>query len=131
MYTMGRGNEDISKGRKDVMAEMTKEIPKRSEVPKELTWNLESIFATDDEWEEELAALKSEIPKIKEFQHTLEDSAEQLYNLFTYQDELTERLGKLFTYAHMRYDEDTTNDFYQALNQKAENVLTLFSSNMS
>src|SRR5699024_8672872 len=104
---------------------------KRSEVPKELTWNLESIFRTDEEWEEELEALKQEIPKIKTFQHTLGDSANQLYSLFAYQDQLSERLGKLFTYAHMRYDEDTTNDFYQAVNQKAENLLTLFSSHMS
>src|SRR5699024_7126752 len=34
-------------------------------------------------------------------------------------------------YAHMRNDQDTTNDFYQALNQKAESLLTLFSSTMS
>src|SRR5699024_12676570 len=42
-----------------------------------------------------------------------------------------ERLGKLYTYAHMRYDQDTTNSAYQAMNQKAESVLTTASSNMS
>src|SRR5690625_6136716 len=31
----------------------------------------------------------------------------------------------------MRYDQDTTNAFYQAMNQKAESILTLASSNMS
>src|SRR5699024_10637320 len=41
------------------------------------------------------------------------------------------RLGKLYTYAHMRYDQDTTNSTYQAMNQKAESVLTAASSNMS
>lgn len=113
------------------MAEMTKEIPKRSEVPEELTWDLETIFKTDDLWEEEFEALKADIPKIKEFQNTLGDSATQLANMFKMQDELSERMGKLFTYAHMRNDQDTTNDFYQALNQKAESLLTLFSSTMS
>lgn len=113
------------------MAEMTKEIPKRSEVPKELTWDLESIFESDDLWEKEFESLKAEIPKIKAFQHTLGDSAAQLTAMFKLQDELSERLGKLFSYAHMRNDQDTTNDFYQALNQKAESLLTLFSSAMS
>lgn len=113
------------------MAEMTNEVPKRSEVPEELTWNLESIFETDELWEEELEALKQEIPALQEFQHTLGDSGSRLLALFQKQDALSERVGKLFTYAHMRYDEDTTNDFYQALNQKAENLLTLFSSQMS
>src|SRR5699024_9186172 len=65
------------------------------------------------------------------FQGTLEQSAEQLYDLFQFQDKISERLGKLYTYAHMRYDQDTTNSAYQAMNQKAESVLTTASSNMS
>lgn len=117
--------------RKDKMAALTKEVPKRSEVPKELTWDLESIFETNELWEEELEALKQEVPVFQTFQHTLGDSGKQLLALFKKQDEVSERVGKLFTYAHMRYDEDTTNDFYQAMNQKAENLLTLFSSQMS
>src|SRR5690625_2761629 len=113
------------------MSKMTKEIPQRKDVPEELTWNLETIFPTDDAWEEEYQSLNEEIPKIKEFQGTLGDSADNLYRLFTFQDNLSERLGKLYTYSHMRYDEDTTNSFYQGMNQKAENILTLASSNMS
>ena len=113
------------------MTEMTKEIPKREEVPVELTWDLATIFETDEKWEAEFDALNKEIPKIKEFQGTLGDSAETLYNMFTFQDQISERLGKLYTYSHMKYDEDTTNAFYQAMNQKAESILTLASSNMS
>src|SRR5690625_2740729 len=110
---------------------MTTEIPKRDEVPEELTWNLENIFATDDLWEEEFESLQTDIPKIKEFQHTLAESSEHLYRLLKYQDEISERLGKLYTYSHMRYDQDTTNAFYQTMNQKAESILTLASSSMS
>ncbi|HLQ95429.1 MAG TPA: oligoendopeptidase F [Pseudogracilibacillus sp.] len=113
------------------MTDMTKEVPKRSEIPKELTWNLESIFATDEAWEEEFNALQEALPQITAYQGKLGNSATDLYNMFVLQDALSERLGKLFTYAHMRSDEDTTNDFYQALNLKAENLLTHFSSQMS
>ncbi|MBT2215440.1 oligoendopeptidase F [Virgibacillus dakarensis] len=113
------------------MAKGTKELPKRSEISEELKWKLEDIFATDDAWEEELQSLKNDIPKIEEFQGKLAESAQNLYDLLQMQDNLSMRLGKLFTYAHMRYDEDTTNSFYQAINQKAESVLTLASSSMS
>src|SRR5699024_3833308 len=113
------------------MTEMTKELPKREEVPVELTWDLESIFATNELWEEEFKQLQADIPKIKEFQGKLGESADTLYELFQFQDKISQRLGKLYTYAHMRYDQDTTNDFYQALNQKAESVLTIASSHMS
>ncbi|MEI3611069.1 oligoendopeptidase F [Pseudogracilibacillus sp. SO30301A] len=113
------------------MTEMTKEIPKREEVPVELTWDLATIFETDEKWEAEFETLNKEIPKIKDFQGTLSESADNLYNMFRFQDEISERLGKLYTYSNMKYDEDTTNAFYQAMNQKAESILTLASSNMS
>jgi len=129
MYT-GVGRQ-VMKGMKCIMTDMTKEVPKRSEIPKELTWNLESIFATDEAWEEEFNALQEALPQITAYQGKLGNSATDLYNMFVLQDALSERLGKLFTYAHMRSDEDTTNDFYQALNLKAENLLTHFSSQMS
>ena len=110
---------------------MTTDIPKRDEVRKELTWDLEAIFATDDLWEEEFASLQKEIPEIKKFQGKLGESAEQLFNLLDYQDKISGRLGKLYAYAHMRNDEDTTNATYQAMNQKAESILTIASSHMS
>lgn len=113
------------------MTEMTKELPKREEVPKKLTWELETIFETDELWEKEFEKLQQEIPKITNYQGKLGESADILYELFTFQDEISERLGKLYTYAHMRYDQDTTNAFYQAMNQKAEILLTQASSTMS
>ena len=58
------------------MTDMTKELPERSEVPVEDTWDLTTIFATDEQWEEEYNSLNKEIPKINSFQGTLGDSAE-------------------------------------------------------
>lgn len=113
------------------MVAMTKELPNREDVPEHLTWDLTTIFPTDEAWEDEFKKLQTDIPKIKQYQHTLGDNAEQLLSVLQLQDELSERLGKLFTYSRMRYDEDTTNAFYQGLYQKAESVLTLASSEMS
>lgn len=114
-----------------MMAEMTKELPKREDVPVELTWDLASIFATDERWEEEFQALQEEIPKVTAFQGKLGDSANTLYELFTLQDNLSARFGKLYAYSRMRYDENTTNATYQAMNQRAEMLITNYSSAMS
>lgn len=114
-----------------MMVAMIKQLPTREEVPEELTWDLTTIFPTDQEWEEEFTQLQTDIPKIKQFQHTLGNSATQLLQALQLQDQLSERLAKLYTYSHMRYDQDTTNSFYQGLNQKAESILTLASSEMS
>ncbi|WP_405103196.1 oligoendopeptidase F [Oceanobacillus sp. FSL H7-0719] len=113
------------------MSKATKELQKRSEVPVESTWKLEDIFTTDEAWQEELKKLQNDIPEIEKYQGKLSESADTLYNLLKLQDELSGRLGRLYTYAHMRYDEDTTNAFYQGLNAQAEMVLTTASSAMS
>src|SRR5699024_7248961 len=71
------------------------------------------------------------IPKIEIYQGKLTDSADNLLQTFKLQDELSNKLGRLYTYSRMRYDQDTRNSFYQDMNARVENVLTLLSSSMS
>jgi oligoendopeptidase F len=99
-----------------------KKLPARNEIPVEYTWRLEDIFATDDEWEKEFKEVKELIPGINRFKGKLGESADELYNALTFQDQLLERLGKLYTYAHMRYDQDTTNSFYQGMDDRIKNL---------
>ena len=33
------------------------------------------------------------------------------------------RIGKLYTYSHMRYDQDTTNSFYQGLDDRMQKFI--------
>ncbi len=115
------------------MAEQTatKTLPARSEIPHQDTWRLEDIFTTDEQWEAEFNAVKAMIPKVSEFEGKLGDSADTLLALLTYQDELLMRMGKLYTYAHMRYDQDTTNSHYQGLDDRAKNLYTQISSALS
>lgn len=113
------------------MSQLRKQLPKREEVPEALTWDLTTIFPTDEAWETEYENLRKELPKIETFQNTLHESAERLLDLLQLQDQLSERLGKLYVYAHLRYDQDTTNSFYQGMNQKAESLLAFASSQMS
>lgn len=113
------------------MSNTTKELKSRSEVPVERTWRLEDIFPSDEDWKKEYAQLTEELPEIETYQGKLASSADTLYELLKLQDDLSSRLGKLYTYAHMRYDQDTTNSFYQGLNAEAEMLLTKASSAMS
>lgn len=107
---------------------MAKELPRREQIPVELTWRLEDIFETDDLWQQEFNALQLELPKLKAYQGRLSESAETLYEALKLTDQLSERLGKLYTYAHMRYDQDTTNAFYQGMNSQAVTIVTQASS---
>lgn len=113
------------------MTKETSKLQRREDVAVENTWRLEDIFATDEEWEEERKAIAEELDKFSAFRGTLANSADQLYQLLALEDKVSERFGKLYTYAHMRYDQDTTNSFYQALNAKAQTLATQASSIMS
>ncbi|MFD1705641.1 oligoendopeptidase F [Siminovitchia sediminis] len=105
-----------------------KTLPGRSEVKEELTWRLEDIFQTDEEWEQEYSSIQKAIPEGEKYKGTLHESAETLYNALQFQSQLSERLGKLYTYAHMRYDQDTANSHYQGLNARAESLYSQFGS---
>lgn len=113
------------------MSKEASALKTREEVPKELTWDLEAIFETDEKWEEEYKQLAEDIPKISEYQGKVTESADTLLELFKLQDNLAIRLGKLYAYSHMRNDEDTTNAKYQAMDARAESLLTIASSEMS
>lgn len=90
------------------MANEQQSLPKRDQIPEELTWKLEDIFATDEEWEQERKEIERLIPQFQEYQGKLNNSADQLYSLLQLQDQVSDRLSRLYTYAHMRYDQDTT-----------------------
>jgi oligoendopeptidase F len=99
-------------------------LPLRSEQDKAYQWKLESIFPTDAAWEAEFAAVKKLIPSLRQFEGKLADSASTFYQALSTRDKLSQRIGKLFVYARMRYDQDTTNSHYQAFNDRATSLTT-------
>lgn len=108
-----------------------KSLPARSDIPVEETWRLEDIFASDNEWEKEFQEVKNQIPGIKQYEGKLGESSEALFNALQFQDKLLERIGKLYTYSHMRYDQDTTNSFYQGLDDRMKNLYSQAGSKLA
>ncbi len=97
-------------------------LPKREEIPKKWTWDLEAIFETDEAWEKEFDAIQALLPQLEQLKGTLGKSADQLYQTLQLQDQISERFGRLYTYAHMRADQDTSNSFYQGLEDRASSL---------
>lgn len=102
---------------------MSLEILKRADVKKENTWATEDLYATDALWEEDLKKLSEYGDKIATFEGKLMDSADNLYNYFKLSDELDILTDNLFNYASRKSDEDTKNNFYQAMFGKAYSEL--------
>jgi len=111
--------------------ETKNKILTRNEVPTELTWKLEDIFSSDDTWESEYTEVSTLSEKADSFKGTLGDNADALFKAFTYKDELLERIYRLYTYSHMRYDQDTTNSHYQAMDSRIKTLLVKVSTGLS
>ena len=94
-------------------------IPLRSEVPEAETWDLRDLFPTDEAWLAEYEALKTLPERAAAFQGKLGESAENLLLWFRLQDEIQERLGRLYTYASCKSDQDTGSGTYQDFRGKA------------
>ena len=93
-------------------------IKSRSDIPLEYTWNLESIYATNDDWESDFQRLQQRVPTLEALQGTLDQSGQSLWLVLQKHDELFELLEHLFVYASMRKDEDTTNSLYLGMTDR-------------
>lgn len=100
-----------------------KRLPKRSEVPEEMTWNLADIFENDEAWFLENEALKNVIPEIEAYKGRLGESAENLLSWFRKSDDLSVRISKLHGYASCKSDQDTANSFYLDMKNKAVSTI--------
>ena len=106
-------------------------LTKRSDVPKDYTWDLESIFLTQDDWEQVFQSLVRRLPELEALQGMLASSGQSLLRVLQQRDEVFEQLETLFVYAAMRRDEDTTNSKYQAMFDRAMQLLVRISTALS
>ena len=99
-------------------------VLQRNEIDEKDTWDLSTIFETDQKWEEELALLTEDTKQAASLEGHLLDSAENLLDITERYLDLSRRLEKLYVYAHMKNDQDTRVAKYQEYYAKA---MTLYS----
>ena len=94
-------------------------VLQRNEINEKDTWDLSTIFETDQKWEEELALLTEDTKQAASLEGHLLDSAESLLDITERYLDLSRRLEKLYVYAHMKNDQDTRVAKYQEYYAKA------------
>ena len=87
----------------------TDKVMKRKEVPEEMTWDLETIYANPADWEKDFAAIPALVDKFMAFKGKLADSATSLREAIETEDAMERLAEKVYVYAHLRSDEDTAN----------------------
>lgn len=96
----------------------------RNEIEEKYTWDLSTIFPTDEAFEAELAQVSEEVKKAASLVGHLLDSSDSLLTTTEIQLDLMRRIEKLYSYAHMKNDQDTRVAKYQEYQAKG---MTLYS----
>jgi oligoendopeptidase F len=84
-------------------------VPPRAEVPVEETWALETVFATDDAWEEAFTGSRERLRAVESFRGRIADGPASLLAALQAADDLTEAVSKVLVFALLRRSEDATN----------------------
>ncbi|WP_276299123.1 oligoendopeptidase F [Halorussus lipolyticus] len=93
-------------------------VPERSDIETEYKWDLESIYATDDEWEEAYEEVEDRLDELEAYEGRVTEDGETLLEVLELREEVMRQVEMVIGYARMRKDENTADQHYQALSSR-------------
>ncbi|MDQ8460007.1 oligoendopeptidase F [Enterococcus faecium] len=108
-----------------------KQLPKREELPENLTWDLTKIFSSDQEFDEKYLELSEELKQSEKHKGTLDQGASQFLNAIEFVLRVYRQTEVIYVYAHLKNDQDTGNTDYQALYARASSLFSKVSEAVS
>ncbi|MHC4187739.1 MAG: oligoendopeptidase F, partial [Planctomycetota bacterium] len=103
----------------------------RSKIPLNDTWNLTDISASDEQWEKDKQDLVEQFDKILPFKGKLVVSPSQLLACLELNSQISKEFGRLYSYASMKSDEDTSNSQRLGMKQQMQQLGTDYNSKSS
>lgn len=100
-----------------------KKVRTRDEIKETDKWDLTVIYKNDKAWYNDLKEVQSKVPKIEDFKGKIVDNASHLLEFLTFDTALERKIFKLYYYAHLKHDEDTSNTTYQKMQGEIEELL--------
>lgn len=103
----------------------------RSEIPLDLTWNLQEIYPSQQAWQKARQDLAARIPHLATYKGHLGESSASLEKAFDELLSLRKELERLQTYAQCLADQDTRVSENLAMTQAAEQLAVQFDAAQS
>ncbi len=97
-------------------------VPERSEIDDEYKWDLESIYASDEDWEAAYEETEERIEELASYEGEATRDGETLLELFELYESVMRSVQQISAYARMRRDEDTRDQEYQAMTTRAQTL---------
>jgi len=102
---------------------LTKELLERNDISIEQKWDLESMYKNYDHWNKDYQKAIELSKKFADHQGKLGNSSENLYKALKDRDELYRLVENLYSYSHMKLDEDTRLGSSQELADKGISLM--------
>ena len=104
------------------------QVPERSELPAEDTWDLTSIYPDDDAWAAAHESVSDRVDDLREYEGRVTERPDTLLEFLELRESILREVSKVSSYASLRSAEDTRNQEYQAMQAKAESLSSSASS---
>lgn len=101
-----------------------KNIPTRQDIPAQDCWDLTPLFSREQDWETLYTDIENRIPGYEQFKDLLHTSYDWFKAGLDFDHGMARDLERVYTYAHLKNDEDKTNDPADDLFQRAVNLYT-------
>ncbi|HOP29488.1 MAG TPA: oligoendopeptidase F [Spirochaetota bacterium] len=102
-------------------------IPERKDIKAEYKWDLSPMFKSEEEWEALYKEIENKIAEYEKFRGRLGKSLDAFKAAIEFDLAMSRSIENLYTYAHLKSDEDKTNQFCLAMYQRSVNLYTRLS----
>jgi oligoendopeptidase F len=97
-------------------------VPERTEIDERHKWDLDSLFASDEEWAQAYEDVEEQIDDLRAFEGRATESGETLAVLLECHETVMRKIANVGAYARMRRDEDTRDSETQAMATRAQSL---------
>lgn len=101
----------------------------RKDIDKKYTWNLDVIYSNTTEFDKDYDLVIDKINSLKKYENTMMDNSDNFYNSIRLSFEIERLIDKLYCYANLSFDLDTSNNNKQELCEKISNLRSKYSEN--
>ncbi len=97
-------------------------VKMRDEVPSNDRWDLSGLFESDEAWHALYRDVEKDLTGYEDYRGRIGESFERFLGVVEFDLSMGRKIDRLHTYAHLKNDEDKTNQSYQGLYEMALNL---------
>ena len=99
----------------------------RKDIDEKYTWDLDVIYSSIEDFNKDYELVLSKINILNKYENTMMDNSDNFYNTIKLSFEIERLLDKLYCYANLSFDLDTSNNGKQELCERVSNLRSNYS----